>query len=547
VEPHSSAPNGFHPLFSRCDRRVGTCLYDRVQQERLFLQCLIETSSASFRDTLTRYAGWDFTLPVDEHVDALLEQYQEDFCVARNSNWSPLRNHFHRPPLDVCPAGCTSAGNILCLDNACPIPLWCEDWTPLRPGAICASSWTILRFPSAVCGVADAFCNWSPGLTADECLARTESYCAMCMGDGDTVCGMLPEITDEATCERTVACMLADGRVVTDLTASQCKQEFTCSKLCPGGEPCTSQQACEQQGGECHDPSAILGLMRASVIVDPAQLTGYCLFEHVPFNSPACGAENVYNAGLDIGCVKYASCGAVSQGCTWINRTPQECAANGGTWVYALGIPQNECELSGCTDYSLNLLTPKSASQCSDCGGSRKRSRVWKAGRWSAGVVGPTTWMAPAYSSPYALAPSLNMAILNENVRQAANYEFDFLLQTELSCSINPTRDVIYGVTCSCLDDGGGKCFTASSPLVAIGRMCVGNDVLNGVHTLSVSVGENADTFVDADECAEFEISLVNSLLFDPAPAPDITTGRLVVCFCWCLGFRISFSCCFLL
>mmetsp|Transcript_13956 Transcript_13956/g.42009 ORF Transcript_13956/g.42009 Transcript_13956/m.42009 type:complete len:1642 (-) Transcript_13956:93-5018(-) len=505
-----------------CDRAVGKCLYERAQQERLFLGCLLENLSDSFRDSLSRFMGWDFSPDTLQQVENLMEQYSTVACVGNHSVWSPLRSHFIRSSSLLC-SQCSVVADLYCLDQSCPFPLWCGPWSRLQPDPKCGSYWDVLERGILDCPRAPATCNWSP-LISDraECEAGS-AFCAICLTP--TECSPLSQRADVDTreqCEQTVACSLADGSLRTDLSAAECEAEFRCSALCPGGVQCGSREQCEAVGGRCTDPSYAVQLIESADGIVDGEVTGYCLFENAPFNSPDCSAGNLYNAVLDIGCVRFAEC--TEQGCTWINRDRGECVAAGGSWI-PREIPRGECEVRGCDDYSIQLLTPKSEQQCGECGGSMQKAREWVAGRWLGGVVRQTRWLEPALQVQYSSQQALDFLTLFDDMIQAANFEYHFYLQTELECYLNPLRTLVEELTCACSSEeaapDGSQCFVSTEPQVASARFCKGS--INQVGSLHVHLSALQDSFEDG--CAEIVLRFVSNRYFDPAPTPLIATG----------------------
>jgi len=506
-----------------CDRTAGQCFYHRVEQERLFLTCLVEKASDSFRDSLSRFMGWDFSLEPEVLVDLLHARYSSMACVSDHSVWSPLRSHFVFPTAQYCPA-CSLVGNLYCLDESCPFPLWCGTWSRLRTNPHCASYWDLLEADPSRCGVAPPpACNWSPAITdAQECEAGA-SFCAFCPASSDVQCTVLTELGERAQCEQAVVCSLADGTLRSDLSAEQCEAAFRCSKRCPGGAVCQTREQCEEVGGSCHDSGYVLQLLEDSAIVD-GPVHGYCLFENAPFNTPGCGSENLYNAVLDVGCVRYAEC-KNGDACTWINRERGECEAAGGTWV-PREPSREQCELQRCDDYSIQLLTPKSAEECASCGGSMRKARQWESGRWEGGLVRAASWLEPMLRAQYRPEMALDFLQLFDAMKQAVNFEYHFHLQTELECYVNPLRNLVAELSCACGEESplrtAEACFAPATPEVASARFCAG--AINRVDSLSVHFSALPDSFVE-HECAELTLALVSNRYFDPAPLPVIAAG----------------------
>ena len=512
---------------NRCDIVAHVCLGDISALTQTFLGCLVETIPTPVRLSLIEIEGWSEAVKTTPLADLILDRFSEPYCIQRNH---PVAGTFYRPHYEsttgfsACPPGHFQA-----LTRSTNPQVWAGSRSTY--GGNCAYELTALRpnVDQSTCETADMVCNDG----SQDCVAG--GFCGAC--ETPATCAVVA--VDEASCSSLgQVCILADGAVVTGLTASQCAQRFSCTGLCHGAA-CDSQAACLSQG-TCVDQEDVYYLLDNTYWAGSHSRAGVCAFPQPPYADPDCNVVYPGSYPSSYGCLSFGRCEALGfvLNCQVDYDTQASCQAAGGTW-YVRPTNQAQCEnpilcdvprytgqRSAVGDSNFQYLSAfPSAENCADCGGTTRPINAWVPHQWLPGQLRPVSWIQRQRVPVYIFEPSLDFATLSILVLKASESTTAFQTLNALQCSYGNQKAQIKRLSCNCLDElDRSVCFQQDEVAsIGQGRFCpfTTNRVVSPPFSLEST---NASLLPSVQyQCIDFQINKIAAQIFDPPPVSSVT------------------------
>lgn len=468
-----------------CDQSVGRCFTPIQEQENHFLQCFIDNMPLPVQLYLS------FQIPnlpeipssdINSTYFLLVQKYLSNTdCRGEIDMALEYRFHYAYVPIELgCHDNCTNneidPNFYVCATKFCTLPTACFQYA----AGACDRLWEIETGSSVEC-LSEYICNWNDcdGLTFDQCKSLCSSisgFCGWCQGK---TCYPVPDVTTAEECSNLrSACVLSNGTVITNLSASQCNSIGNCAHpLCPSDPNCNSQVTCNSFGS-CE-----------SDLYFPA-----CVYPMIIRNN-------------FIAC-PYPEMRLTPTGCSYLNGTDETtCIENGGTY-YNLARNQSTCQAEyGCLDYDFYYLalTYQDNSSCTNCGGFYQPTYRFFPAHWFAGNLRNVSWVTPSFQPLREFTSTLNYSRITSVVQSAAARQYSFALTTNLFCRYDKRIQLLGQISCDCFSNNSDCFSTVQNPDIGLGRVCPGN-----INTQIINAPPCSLTFpnnsVSSTNCITFKI-----------------------------------------